>query len=163
MHLHQCCDVANGGDAPRDDDGEGGDLPDYHDELLAMEEALKFHEPGKAKQLVMKAFGISPRTADRRIAQVKASWASIREQARPIAKAQHRRVGMQLLAEARAAEQYAAAATIWNKLADLDGLNEPQEFRDRTERPRDLSQLTDAELAEAKRLAAKTEGPKTEE
>lgn len=150
--------MAKPGESPGDDEGEGTDLPEHHDEILATEEALKFHAPGKAKAIVMKAFGISPRTADRRIAQVKAAWANIRDEIKPIAKAQARRLGMQLLTEARDHEQYAAAGAIWANLCKLDGLNEPAEFRDRTEKVVDLSKLTDDELATHVRLMRKASG-----
>lgn len=140
---------------------EAPDLPEHSDQFLAVEEAMACAwSSGRIVRMLMDRFHISDRTAARRIKQVKDTWAKLSEAARPIRKAQLRAHYLAIIAAAHGTEpkQLGAAAAATKSLAALDGLDEPSEFRDRTERPRDLSKLTDAELVEAKRLAAKTEG-----
>lgn len=120
---------------------------------------------GRIVRMLMERFRISDRTAERRIKQVRDSWAKLSEAARPIRKAQLRAHYLAIIAAAHSTEpkQLGAAAAATKALAALDGLDEPQEFRDRTPRTRDLSRLTDEELATAERLARKAEGEPTEE
>lgn len=146
-------------DTAKPDSAPGEDAPDHADISIDAQECKALGwSTGKAVRHLVSRHGVSVSTAYRHLAKVAEAWAAVVEDARPFAKARQRARIDRGLEGASTDGQWNAYAALLKQSAELDGLNEPQEFRDRTDKPADFSKLTDAELADYLRLARKATG-----
>lgn len=146
------------GDA-KSDSAPSDDAPEHADISIDAQECKALGwSTGKAVRHLVARHGVSVSTAYRHLAKVAEAWAAVVEDARPFAKARQRARIDRGLEGASTDGQWNAYAALLKQSADLDGLNEPSEFRDRTEKVVDLSKLTDDELATHVRLMRKASG-----